>query len=182
MNEVTDGGEYTCHVKFDTTNEFDEHFSIHVNCELNKCHGYATILNNMPATTVVAPISLNKIITTTTISTPHLMTVTTTTTTTTITASNPMVKQNNSGVGKSSLKKRHILSNSTSTASVSTPSHSVLQSNQHMSLYDVEITTEPNDSITTTHSDLDDVIIRRYSARRQMPTPSYTMEKWKRRG
>lgn len=178
MNEVTDGGEYTCHVKFDTTNEFDEHFSIHVNCELNKCHGYAKIVNDMPATTVVAPISSNQIITTT-ISTPHLMKVTTTTT---ITANNPMVKQNNSGVGKSSLKKRHILSNSTSTASVSTPSHSVLQSNQHMNLYDVEITTAPNDSITTIHSDLDDVIIRRYSARRQMPTPSYTMEKWKRRG
>lgn len=174
------GGEYTCHAKFDTTNEFDEHFSIHVNCELNKCHGYATIMNDMPATTVVAPISLNQIITstTTTISTPHLMTVTTTT----ITASNQMVKEKNSGVGKSSLKKRHILSNSTSTTSVLPSSHSVLQSNQHMSLYDVEITTAPNDSITTTHSDLDDVIIRRYSVRRQIPTPSYTMEKWKRRG
>ncbi|XP_055298860.1 vascular endothelial growth factor receptor 1-like isoform X8 [Sitodiplosis mosellana] len=180
LNEVTDGGSYTCHSKFDSTGEFDVHFSIHVNCELNKCHGNATIVNDMPATTVVAPISLNQI---TTISTQHLMTVTTTTTT----ASNPMVKQIRSGVGKSSFSKRHISSNF-STASVSPPTpatptvtSSVLQSNQHMSLYDVEITTAPTDSITTTRSDLDDVAIRRYSARRQMPTPSYILEKTKRR-
>ncbi|XP_055298876.1 vascular endothelial growth factor receptor 1-like isoform X18 [Sitodiplosis mosellana] len=31
LNEVTDGGSYTCHSKFDSTGEFDVHFSIHVN-------------------------------------------------------------------------------------------------------------------------------------------------------
>ena len=194
LNEVTDGGDYMCHVKVDATGEFDQHYSIHVNCELNKCHGYATIVNDMPATTVVAPISLNQI---TTQSTPHLMTVTTTT----IIASNPMVKQIQSGVGKSSFKKRHISSNfstastvftpsnpsppkPSSYSSTSSPSSSVLQSNQHLSFYDVEITTAPTDSITTARSiDLDDVVInRRFSGRRQVPTPSYTPEKSKRRG
>lgn len=194
LNEVTDGGDYMCHAKIDATGEFDQHYSVHVNCELNKCHGYATIVNDMPATTVVAPISLNQI---TTQSTPHLMTVTTTT----IIASNPMVKQIRSGVGKSSFKKRHISSNFSTDSTVSTPSNpsppktsslsstsfassSVLQSNQHMSFYDVEITTAPTDSITTARSiDLDDVVInRRFSGRRQVPTPSYTPEKSKRRG
>lgn len=179
LNELTDGGNYMCRPQYDTTGEFDIHFVIHVNCELNKCHGYATILNDMPATIVVAPISLNQI--TSTISTPHLMTVTTTTTI----ASNPMVKQIRSGVGKSSFTKRHISSN-TSTASVfpSPPFlSSVLQSNQHMNLYDVEIiTTAPSDLTTTTRPNLDDINIRRYSDRRQMPTPPYTMEKLKRKG
>lgn len=193
LNEVTDGGDYMCHAKVDTTGEFDQHYSVHVNCELNKCHGYATIVNDMPATTVVAPISLNQI---TTQSTPHLMTVTTTT----IIASNPMVKQIRSGVGKSSFKKRHISSNfstvstptsnpfssfeSYSLSSASSASSSVLQSNQHLSFYDVEITTAPTDSISTARSiDLDDVVInRRFSGRRQVPTPSYTPEKSKRRG
>lgn len=192
LNEVTDGGDYMCHAKIDATGEFDQHYSVHVNCELNKCHGYATIVNDMPATTVVAPISLNQI---TTQSTPHLMTVTTTT----IIASNPMVKQIRSGVGKSSFKKRHISSNFSTASTVSTPSNpspskrsslsstssaSVLQSNQHLSVYDVEITTAPTDPITTARSiDLDDVVFsRRFSGRTLVPTPSYIPDKSKRRG
>lgn len=152
-----------------------------MNCELKvKCHGYATIVNDMPATTVVAPNSLNQI---TTISTPHFMTVTTTTINT---ASNPMVNQ--TGVGKSSIKqKRHISSNFSSTTTTTTPTAfvpttSVMQSNQHMNLYDVEIINAPTDSITTTPSDLDDVSVRRFSGRRQVPTKPYTMEKLKRKG
>lgn len=170
LKELTDGGNYMCHSKHDLTNEHDIHFSIHVNCELNKCHGYATIVNDTPAT-VVAPISLNQI---TTISTPNLTTVPTI-------ASNQMVNENRSGVGRSSFSKRHISFNS-STVSIQTPS-TVLQSNQHMSLYDVDLTTTTTESIlTTARSYPDDVMFRRYSNHRQLPTPSYQLEKTKRRG
>lgn len=164
-----------CHSKHDSTGEHDIHFSVHVNCELNKCHGYTTIVNDRldtTTTTVVnAPIhSLNQI---TTISTPHLMTVNATT----IITSKQMVKR--SGVGQSSISKRHISSNP-STASVQSYS-TVLQSNQHMNFYDVEITATTSDSIITTVRPKSDEI-QRYSNRRQFPTPSYQLEKTKRRG
>lgn len=155
-----------CHAKHDLINEHDIHFSIHVNCELNKCHGYATIVNDMFATTVVAPIPLNQI---TTISTPNLTTVTTI-------ASKQMVEVNRSGVGRSSFSKRHISFNSSQS-----PSPPVLQSNQH--LYGVDLTETTTESIlTTARSYPDDVIIRRYSNYRQSPTPPYQLEKTKRRG
>lgn len=155
-----------CHSKHDLTGEHDIHFSVHVTCELNKCHGYATIVND-----VLAPIHLvNQI---TTISTPHLTSVTT--------ASKQMVKR--SGVGRSSQSKRHITSSYNITASVQSPSTTVLQSNQHMNLYDVEITTTETTTdsiITTVRPKLDE--IQRYSNRRQLPTSSYQLEKSKRRG
>lgn len=163
-----------CHSKHDLTGEHDIHFYVHVNCELNKCQRNATIVNDMPATTVVASISLNQI---TTISTPNLTSIPTI-------ANKQMVilDKKRSGVGRSSFSKRHISSNSSSIVSIQ--SHSpVLQSNQHLSLYDVALITTSTESILTTiRSHSDDAIIQRYSNRMQSPTPSYQLEKTKRRG
>lgn len=171
MNELTDGGDYKCHAMFDYTNETDIHFSIHVNCELNKCHHNArTIVNEMPATTiVVAPIELKHV---TTIGTPHLTTIST------IANRNSMVKEiSHNGVGKSSFTKRHT---SSSESILPLSSNSVLQSNQHFNLSDVEITTTTTDSISTTRSTVNVDFNRSHSKRSVKPTPS--MDKTKRWG
>lgn len=173
LRELTDGGNYQCHSKHDLVGEHDIHFTVHVDRELNKIQGNATIVHDMPATTVVAPDSLNQI---TTISTPNLTSIPT------IANKRMVIDKKRSGVGRSSFSKRHISSNSSSTVSIQ--SHSpVSQSNQHLSLYDVALTTTTTESIlTTVHSYSDDAFIHRYSNRRQSPTPSYQLEKTKRRG
>ncbi|XP_031631901.1 vascular endothelial growth factor receptor 1-like isoform X3 [Contarinia nasturtii] len=176
LNELTDGGDYRCHAIFDMTNETDIHFSVHVDCELINCqHNATTIVNEMPATSIVdSPIDLNNI--TTTISTSHL------TTKPTITSSISMVKEiSRSGVGQSSFTKRYIPSNSSSIDPILPLSPtSILQSNHHMNLNDVKITTATSDSITTIRSPhVNDGINRSHSKRSVKPTPS--MDKTKRR-
>lgn len=153
MKELTDGGYYTCHSKFDTTGEHDIHFSVHVNCELKKCHGNASNVNDLFATTAGAPNYLNEI---TAISTPHL----------TPTSSNSSVKSIRTGDGRPSLVKRDISSNPSPMPS----KPSVLKPNQHSKLYDVEITT------ATVRSN-SDATNEKYNNSRQMPTPTHQQSK-----
>lgn len=162
LKEVTDGGLYTCHAKFDAAQEFDIHFHIEIDCELKKCN--TTIENEMPATPVVAPNSINQI---TTISKSHLTNVTT--------ASKTMV--NRTGDGQSSFQKRHI-SFDTSTASVQSSSSPVLQTNQHLNMYDIELTTTTEYSITTVRPKEDEIHtigskFRKSSNHLVAPTSSY---------
>lgn len=113
---------------------------MHIKRELNQCSGCTATIVNDRLIAVVAPNSINQI---TTKSTPHLKTITTVSTT-----SHSMVY--GYGVGQS-MQKRHIPS---TLSSISFP---VMQTNQHMNLYDVELTTE---SITTERSNVDDTIYK----------------------
>lgn len=162
--EITDGGSYTCHFVSDPNGEFDLHFNVIVTCELNKCHGCASILNKGLTTASVAPNTLNQI---TTISTSHLTTI--------ATASKSMIKPNRLGVGRASLTKRHISSNS-SNASIQSPSFGLPSNQQLLSFDDVDVITT-TESITTVNSHADNIAIRRYSNRRQMPTQPYRLDK-----
>lgn len=135
-----------------------------MNCELNTCDGKATIMNEMLATTDVAPNSINQI----------------TTITDFTTASNTMV--NRIGDGQSSFQKRHI-SFESSTASVQSSNSSsfpVSQSNQHLNQYDVELSTTTESITTVRPMDVDHTIalqIRKSSSRWIPPTRLYQMEK-----
>lgn len=162
LNEQTDAGAYACHAKIDATGEHDIHFNVHIKRELNQCSGCTTIVNDMPIA-VVAPNSNNQI---TTKNTPHLKTVTTTVST----ASHSMVY--GYGVGQS-IQKRHIPSTTLSSASLP-----VMQTNQHMNLYDVELTTQ---SITTERANVDDttnIFLSKRSSYRWIqptrPSPSHS--------
>lgn len=121
-------------------------------------------MNEMLATTDVAPNSINQI----------------TTITDFTTASNTMV--NRIGDGQSSFQKRHI-SFESSTASVQSSNSSsfpVSQSNQHLNQYDVELSTTTESITTVRPMDVDHTIalqIRKSSSRWIPPTRLYQMEK-----
>lgn len=168
LKQITDGGTYTCRYVSDPSYEL--HFHVQVVCELYECHGSATILNEVPAIIGVARNTIDQI---TTKSTSHLTTI--------ATASKSMIKPNRIGVGRSSLTKKRHLSSYPSNASMQSLS-SDLQPNQHLTLYDVDVTTTTEPIITTINPHGDSIEIRRYSNRRQMPTRPYQLEKSKRRG
>lgn len=166
LEAVTDGGYYICHAKADLNNEHDIHFHVDVNCELNTCDGATTIMNEMLATTDVAPNSINQI----------------TTIIDFTTASNSMVNRI-IGDGQSSFQKRHISLIESSTASVqssNSTSFPVSQSNQHINQYDVELSTTTESITTVRPMNVDhtiDLKIRKSSNRWTPPTRWYQMEK-----
>lgn len=164
LQELTDGGDYACHAKFDQSHEFDYHFTVNIDRELKKCRGYAKIIQNENnnkiaidvTDTTEAPIGADKCLTTA-IRKPHLI-ATKSSNRNSIVASKSMVKRT-TGDGQSSIQKRHI--NSFDTTTVSTPftttaniittapsttssssSIPVIHSNeQHSTLSDLELST-----------------------------------------
>lgn len=182
LKELIDSGTYTCHAKFDTNNDFDKHFPIYVDCELKKCHRLASIqLNEMPAIATDdtdATNLVNEYVTA--ISKPQL----------TYTASKSMV--NRTGDGRTSLQKRHISFDSSSTftttsspSSVRSSSTSIYSSiNQHTdNLLDIALSTAIVQPMTTVRPTDDDIRLgmrfRKSSNRWIRPTGSYPQ---KRRG
>lgn len=177
LQELTDGGDYTCHANFDQSHEFDYHFIINIDRELKKGRGYVKIIKNENNSNQIAinvtdatdaPIGVNKFLTTA-IRKPHLI-ATKSSNRNSIVASNSMVKRT-TGDGHSSIQKRHI--NSFDTTTVSTPfttttativttapptttsssssSKTVLHSNkqQHSTLSDLELSTTTAEIPTT---------------------------------
>lgn len=175
LQELTDGGDYACHSKFDQNHEFDFHFTVNIDRELNKCRGYAKSNKNVNKNAIdvtvtdatVAPIGVYKFLTTAKRK-PHLITTKSTSSNcSSIVASKSMVRRT-TGDGQSSIQKRHI--NSFDTSTVSTPSFTtttattstsfiitttpssipVLHSNkQHSTLSDIELSTATAEIPTT---------------------------------
>lgn len=125
LQELTDGGDYSCHAITDQAHEFDSHFNVYIDRELKKCRGCAqrnqNENNNKLAINVTdatgAPIGVYYNVLTTAIRKPHLI-ATKSSNRNSIVASNSMVKRT-TGDGQSSIQKRHI--NSFDTTTVSTP-------------------------------------------------------------
>lgn len=155
LQELTDGGDYACHAKFDQSHEFDYHFTVNIDRELKKCRDYAKIIkneqNNKVAINVTdatdALIGIYKCLTTA-IRKPHLIT-TKSSNRNSIVASNSMVKRT-TGDGHSSIQKRHI--NSFDTTTVSTPFTTTDTTATIVTTAPPTTTTSSSSSIPVSHS------------------------------
>lgn len=185
LQEITDGGDYACHAKYDQDHEFDFHYTVNVDRELKKCRGFAkskTNTDNKNAIDVTdtdasaAPIlNVYKLLTAAKRK-PHLIT-TKCSDRSRIVASKSMVRRT-TGDGQSSIQKRHI--NSFDTSTVATPSFTttattititttptsipVLHSNkQHSTMPDIELSTTIPTTLVSLRPDSSDPMILPYS-------------------
>lgn len=153
--ELTDGGVFTCHATNDPDGEHDNHFSVHVDCELNKCHGYAIVVINPSTTTMVATIN-DRLTTKRTL--------------------NAKQKTLSSGVGHSYSSLATTISTASALSVTARSTIDLSNNNRYSSVYDV------SNEITTVEPSIDNTAAHSFSKSRQMPTPSYLPEKSKRRG